>query len=128
MRKNSPERIEAMRQVAKLLTEMRVRRGQNRSDIARKIEVSRARINSWENAKLAPNIKIFDKVAKAYGMTKAEKKMISDLLYTNGLKKIEENQKGQGTLTEAEVFVGFIALPVETRRRILAAINAYEGD
>lgn len=111
--------------VGELLKAIRVRNRKSRAQIAKEVGVSTQCVDFWESGQNRVSLRLVDKTAKAYGMADEEKKQLEASLIekcSNGKQTESDSQP----LTESQIFSGWIALPVDSRQRILRAMNAYE--
>lgn len=100
------------------LQSVRNGRGFPVAEAARRIGVTRQAIYNWEHGS---NISLPSLLAlvRAYSMTQEEVDCLESLGH-----KVRNQQNVQG---ETEIFGAWIALPEESRKRILRAMNAYDN-
>lgn len=111
--------------VGELLKAIRVRNRKSRAQIAKEVGVTTQCVDFWESGQNRVSLRLLDKTAEAYGMTAEEKKQLE----ASSVEKYQNGRPAESSLqplTESQIFSGWIALPEDSRKRILRAMNAYE--
>ncbi len=103
-----------------ILRQFRLKSGKTLSQVAQEVGCSIGNVSGWERGITAIPVKNIDRVASAYGLTEEKKSQYIEFVYS----PLEDSPE---LSTESQVFCGWLALPEESRRRILRAMNAYEN-